>query len=89
MEQTEYTCKDCVLLNYEDFEFPYCMGKNSYTYANPDDDACGDIIPLVYTCKDCFFFKDGVCHHPTVIMFTSKEDPSCEHFEYKKIKVEL
>ena len=42
-----------------------------------------------YTCKDCFFFKDGVCHHPTVIMFTSKEDPSCEHFEYKEIKVEL
>lgn len=25
-----------------------------------EDDACGDIIPLVYTCKDCFFFKDGV-----------------------------
>ena len=56
MEQTEYTCKDCVLFNYEDFEFPYCMGKNSYTYVNPDDDACGDSIPLVYTCKDCLFF---------------------------------
>mgnify|MGYP006330850227 CR=1 FL=1 len=42
-----------------------------------------------YTCKDCFFFKDGVCHHPTVIIFTSDEDPSCEHFEYEKIKVEL
>ena len=42
-----------------------------------------------YTCNDCFFFKDGVCHHPTVIMFTSKEDTSCEHFEYKEIKVEL
>ena len=42
-----------------------------------------------YTCKDCFFFKDGVCHHPTVNMFTSEEDPSCEHFEYKEIKVEL
>ena len=27
MAQTEYTCKDCVLLNDEDFEFPYCMGK--------------------------------------------------------------
>lgn len=48
MEQTDYTCKDCVLLNDEDYEFPYCMGKNSYTYVNPDDDACGDIIPLVY-----------------------------------------
>lgn len=43
----------------------------------------------VYTCKDCFFFKNGVCHHPTVNMFTSEEDPSCEHFEYKEIKVEL
>lgn len=89
MEQTDYTCKDCVLFNDEDFDFPYCMGKNSYTYVNPDDDACVYIIPLVYTCKDCFFFKDGVCYHPTVIMFTSKEDPSCEHFEYKEIKVEL
>ena len=89
MEQTEYTCKDCVLFNDEDFEFPYCMGKDLFTDANPDDDACGDIIPLVYTCKDCFFFKNGVCHHPTVNMFTSEEDHSCEHFEYKKIKVEL
>ena len=87
MAQTEYTCKDCVFFNDEDFEFPYCMGKNLYTYVNPDDDACGDIITLEYTCKDCFFFKDGVCHHPTVNMFTSKEDHSCEHFEYKKIKV--
>lgn len=59
MEQTDYTCKDCVLLNDEDSEFPYCLGKDLYTDANPDDDACGDIIPLVYTCKDCFFFKDG------------------------------
>ena len=89
MEQTNYTCKDCVLLNDEEPEFPYCMGKDLYTYANPDDDACGDIIPLVYTWKDCFFFKNGVCHHPTVIMFTSKEDPSCTDFEYKEIKVEL
>lgn len=89
MAQTKYTCKDCVLLNDEDSEFPYCLCKDLYTYANPNDDACGYIIPLVYTCKDCFFFKDGVCHHPTVIMFTSKEDPSCEHFEYKEIKVEL
>ena len=89
MAQTEYTCKDCVLFNDEDSEFPYCLCKDLYTDANPDDDACGYIIPMVYTCKDCFFFKDGVCHHPTVIMFTSKEDPSCEHFEYKKIKVKL
>ena len=89
MGQTEYTCKDCVLFNDEDSEFPYCLCKDLYTDANPDDDACGYIIPLVYTCKDCFFFKDGVCHHPTVIMFTSKEDTSCEHFEYKEIKVEL
>ena len=89
MEQTDYTCKDCVLFNDEDFEFPYCMGENLYTYVNPDDDACGDIIPLVYTCKDCFFFKDGVCHHPTVNMFNSEENHSCGHFEYTKIKVEL
>ena len=89
MEQTDYTCKDCVLFNDEDFEFPSCLCKDLYTDANPDDDACGYIIPLVYTCKDCFFFKDGVCHHPTVIMFTSKEDHSCEHFEYKEIKVKL
>ena len=61
----------------------------AFTYANPDDDACGDIIPLVYTCKDCFFFKNGACNHPNEIRFTSKEDPSCEHFEYKEIKVEL
>lgn len=65
MAQTKYTCKDCVLLNDEDSEFPYCMGKDLYTDANPDDDACGDIIPLVYTCKDCFFFKDDICHNTT------------------------
>lgn len=44
MAQTKYTCKDCVLLNDEDSEFPCCMGKDLYTYANPDNDACGDII---------------------------------------------
>lgn len=89
MEQTDYTCKDCVLLNDEDFEFPYCMGKNLYTYVNPDDDACGDIIPLVYTCKDCSFFKDGTCNAPNETRFTSEENSSCISFEYKEIKVEL
>ena len=89
MEQTNYTCKDCVLLNDEEPEFPYCMGKDLYTYANPDDDACGDIIPLVYTCKDCFFFKNGSCNHHKEIRFTSEENTSCTDFEYKEIKVEL
>ena len=42
-----------------------------------------------YTCKDCFFFKDGVCHHPTEKNFSSEESPSCTDFEYKEIKVEL
>ena len=85
MAQNDYTCKDCVLFNDEDFEFPYCMGKNSYTYANPDDDACGDIIPLVYTCKDCFFFKNDICHNTTEKRYTSKENHSCRNFEYKTI----
>ena len=89
MEQNKYTCKDCVLLNDEDSEFPYCLGKDLYTDANPYDDACGDIIPLVYTCKDCFFFKDGACNHHIEIRFTSEENPSCTDFEYKEIKVEL
>ena len=89
MAQTEYTCKDCVLLNDEDSDFPYCLGKDLYTDANPDDDACGYIIPLVYTCKDCFFFKNGACNHPNEIKFTSDENPSCTDFEYKEIKVEL
>lgn len=43
------------------------------------------IIPLVYTCKDCFFFKDGVCNDPNEIRFTSEENPSCISFEYKTI----
>ena len=89
MEQTNYTCKDCVLFNDEDSEFPYCLGKDLYTDANPNDDACGYIIPLVYTCKDCFFFKNGACNHHNDIRFTSDENPSCTDFEYKKIKVEL
>ena len=89
MEQTDYTCKDCVLLNDEDSEFPYCLGKDLYTDANPNDDACGYIIPLVYTCKDCFFFKNGACNHHNDIRFTSEENPSCIGFEYKEIKVEL
>ena len=42
-----------------------------------------------YTCKDCFFFKDGVCNNPNEIRFTSEENPSCTYFEYKEIKVEL
>jgi hypothetical protein len=61
------------------------MGKDLYTYANPDDDACGDIIPLVYTCKDCFFYKNEVCNDPNEIRFTSEENPSCIGFEYKTI----
>ena len=87
--KTDYTCKDCVLLNDEEPDFTYCMVKDLYTYANPDDDACGDIIPLVYTCKDCFFFKNGACNHHNEISFTSEENPSCTDFEYKEIKVEL
>ena len=91
MEQTNYTCKDCVLLNDEEPEFPYCMGKDLYTYANPDDDACGDIIPLVYTCKDCFFFDNGVCECKEERFWrdVSKDDCACTDFEYKEIKVEL
>ena len=89
MAQTKYTCKDCVLLNDEDSEFQYCMGKDLYPDANPDDDACGDIIPLVYTCKDCFFYKKGACNHHNEIRFPSEENPSCTDFEYKEIKVEL
>ena len=50
-----------------------------------EDDACGDIIPLVYTCKDCFFFKDGICHNTTEKRYTSEENPSCRDFEYKTI----
>ena len=89
MAQTEYTCKDCVLFNDEDFEFPYCMGKNLYTDANPDDDACGDIIPLVYTCKDCFFFDNGTCKEERFGRDVSVDDDACTYFEYKEIKVEL
>ena len=85
MEQNEYTCKDCVLLNDEDSESPYCMGKDLYTYANPDDDACGDIIPLAYTCKDCFFFNNDICHNTTEKRYTSEENTSCRDFEYKTI----
>ena len=47
MAQNKYTCKDCVFLNDEDSEFPYCLCKELYTDENPDDDACGDIIPQV------------------------------------------
>lgn len=89
MVQTKYTCKDCVLFNDEDFEFPYCMGKDLYTDANPDDDACGYIIPLVYTCKDCFFFNDGTCKEERFWRDVSEDDDACTDFEYKEIKVEL
>ena len=89
MAQTKYTCKDCVLLNDEDSEFPYCLGKDLYTDANPDDDACGDIIPLVYTCKDCLFFDNGTCKEERFGRDVSGDDYACTDFEYKKIKVEL
>lgn len=42
-----------------------------------------------YTCKDCFFFKNGACNHPTENHFASDESPTCRDFEYKEIKVEL
>lgn len=89
MAQTKYTCKDCVLFNNEDPESPYCMGKDLYTYVNPDDEACEDAIPLDYTCKDCFFFKYGVCYHSGERLFTPGEWSSCSDFEYKKINVKL
>lgn len=38
-----------------------------------------------YTCKDCFFFKNGACNTPNEIMFTSEENPSCISFECKTI----
>lgn len=38
-----------------------------------------------YTCKDCFFFNDGVCHNTTEKRYTSKENSSCRNFEYKTI----
>lgn len=44
---------------------------------------------IEYTCKDCIFFKEGKCNHPTKKKFTSEENPSCRDFEYKEIKVEL
>nr|DAR60245.1 MAG TPA: Glutaredoxin [Caudoviricetes sp.] len=31
MEQTEYSCKDCVLFNDEDPGCPYCM-ENTYIH---------------------------------------------------------
>lgn len=89
MEQTKYTCKDCVLLNDEDSEFSYCLGKDLYTDANPDDDACGDIIQLVYTCNDCFFFYNGTCKEERFGRDVSGDDDACTDFEYKEIKVEL
>ena len=89
MEQTKYTCKDCVFLNDEDSEFPYCLCKDLYTDANPNDDACGYIIPLVYTCKDCFFFDNGTCKEERFWRDVSGDDDACTDFEYKKIKVEL
>ena len=88
MAQTKYTCKDCGVLHEEDSGLPYCLGKDLYTDANPDDDACGDIIPLVYTCKDCFFFDNGTCKEERFWRDVSVDDDSCTYFEYKKIKVE-
>ena len=89
MEQTKYTCKDCVFLNDEDSEFPYCLCKDLYTDANPNDDACGYIIPLVYTCKDCFFFDNGTCKEERFWRDVPGDDDACTDFEYKEIKVEL
>ena len=69
--------------------FHTAWGKDLYTYANPDDDACGDIIPLVYTCKDCFFFENDISHNTTERRYASGENASCTDFEYKEMKVEL
>lgn len=87
MEQTDYTCKDCVLFNDEDPGYPYCMGKHLYTYVNPDDDACGDIIPLAYTCKDCFFYLNETCKHSDEYRTTTEENEACVNFEWVSIKI--
>ena len=42
-----------------------------------------------YTCKDCFFFKDGACNQHNEIRFASEENPSCTDFEYNEIKVKF
>ena len=56
-----------------------------------EDDACGNIIPIVYTCKDCFFFDNGVweCKEERFGRDVSEDDDACTDFEYKEIKVEL
>ena len=36
-----------------------------------------------YTCKDCFFFKNDICHNTTEKRYTSEENSSCRDFEYK------
>ena len=71
MAQTKYTCKDCVLLNDEDSEFPYCLGKDLYTYTNPDDDAWEFLNqiprlkakdPVIYRCSICNKFHISIHH---------------------------
>lgn len=55
-----------------------------------EDDACGNIIPIVYTCKYCFFFDNGgECKEERFGRDVSGDDDACTDFEYKEIKVEL
>lgn len=44
-----------------------------------------------YTCKDCFFFDNGVCECKEERFWrdVSEDDNACTDFEYKEIKVEL
>lgn len=44
-----------------------------------------------YTCKDCFFFDNGVweCKEERFGRDVSEDDDACTDFEYKEIKVEL
>lgn len=84
MTKTKYHCKDCVMFNDDDPKFPYCLGKDLYTYANPDNETCEGVVLNVYHCKDCIFFdNDNVCKSDTVEMYTANFSEACSRFEYK------
>jgi len=80
----KFHCKDCVMSNDDSPEFPYCMGKDLYTCANPENETCEDVELMVFTCKDCIFFNNGTCKEEKYGRDVDAEDNVCTTFEYKK-----
>lgn len=69
---------------FEHDGFSYCLAQDLYTEVEADDEICDGAELMVYTCKDCFFYKNDVCKVDAVERYTADFSEACRSFEYKR-----